>query len=908
VKKLYEKLHEKLYEKLYEKIYGREYELKERIFRIIILVGGVLALLGILECIALMDVNAVLIPLLILLAVLGIELLITFKYRKIELAAVIVGFFIILVVFPQMFLLSGGLEGGATLWFALGTFYVFLMFSGKKLIFFLILSVIVDLATYGYAYHFPEAVKAMDSRAAAYLDSIFAVLAVGLAGGIILKVQTKMFQIERSVAQKQKEELEKISSSKNRFFASMSHEIRTPINTILGLNEMILRESREEQTKEYARNIQSASKMLLNLVNDILDMSQLEMKRMEIIPSEYKTVDLFAGLIDMIQVRLKEKRLEFLVDIDENLPSVLYGDMKRISQVLLNILANAANYTKEGSVTFSARVEAIEGDISTLRVTVEDTGIGIRKEDLEHIYDSFKRVDVQKNIEVEGSGLGLAITKQLLDLMSGEIMVDSIYTKGSTFTILLPQKIVDRTPIGSVRFLSRSDRKFEEYRPNFEAPEARILIVDDNAMNSMVESKLLEATKVQVDIAQSGVQCLEMARRKYYHVILMDYMMPEMDGVQTLKLLRKQENGLCRDSAVILLSAGSTVEGGGSFLEEGFDGYLEKPIRGEALEAELLKFIPEDIIESCVQKGGTELEAGSEAEIRRISRYRKKKVYITTDCVSDLPNNLLDKYDIGRMYLYIRTDSGRFADTWEISSGNLVQYMTETTSNAFADSVSVEEYEEFFAEALTQAEEVIHISMAKNVGKSYQVAVAAAQGFDHVHVVDSTMISCGQGLVVLYAGKLALERNSVEAICERVESMKRRISFHAIMPSADIFYQREYINKATSVICKLFGFHPVLRMSQSRMWMSGVRTGGLEGAWRRFIRWHLWRKDRINPDIVFISHVGCSVEQREFIQKEILRCVPFKQVIMQRASVTMACNSGIGTFGFAYYINVREDG
>lgn len=890
--------------KLIEMIYGREYELRERIFRIIILVGSALALMGIIECIILMDVNIIIVPLFILLAVLGIELLITFKYRRIDFAAVIVGFLIILVIFPMMFFLSGGLEGGATLWFALGLFYVFLMFSGKRLAFFLILSVIVDIATYGYGYYYPESIVPMDSRLAAFLDSLFSMLVVGLAGGMILKTQMKMFHIESSIAKNQQKELKEVNESKNSFFASMSHEIRTPINIITGLNEMILRESTEDEIKEYALNIQSASKMLLNLVNDILDLSQLEMKKMEIIPLEYKTVDLFGNLIDMIQVRLKEKGLELQLDIDENLPAVLFGDMKRISQVILNILTNAAKYTSEGSVVFSVHMESSGEEEICLKISVADTGIGIRKEDLQHIYDSFKRVDARKNLKIEGSGLGLSITKQLVDMMDGEIMVDSIYTKGSIFTVLLPQKVIDRTPIGYVRFLEHALDRPEEYIRSFEAPEARILIVDDNHMNSMVESKLLKATKVQVDIAAGGAECLDMTKRKYYHVILMDYLMPEMNGLETLKLLRKQENGLCREAAVIVLSADSAAEKEAALLEAGFDGYLEKPVQGQALEAEILKFIPEDIIEYHLKQEKLE----SQTEIQRISRHKKKKVYITTDCVSDLPEKFMEKYDIGRMYLYIKTDSGRFADTWEISSDNLFQNVTDAIGNISADSVSVKEYEEFFAEMLTRAEQVIYISMAKNVGKSYEAAMAAAQGFDHVHVIDSSMISCGQGLVVLYAGRLAVEGYTASEICEKIEYIKSRVHTQFIMPSATTFYQHGHTSKVSAKICEFFGLHPILKMSQSKMVMAGVRGGRIEGAWRRFIHWHLLHKKRINKDIIIISHAGCNVEQQEFIRREVLKCIPFKQVIMQRASVTTTCNSGIGTFGFAYYINTNERG
>lgn len=894
--------------KLLEMIYGREYELRERIFRVITLIGYTMAFLGIVECIALMDFNIILLPLTVLFVVMLVALIATFRYRRLEFASILVGVLIILVIFPEMFFLSGGLDGGATIWFVLGMFYVFLMFTGKRLIFFVTFSVIMDSITYFIGYNYPDLVTPMESRAAAFTDSFFAVLIVGLAGGVILKAQMRMFNVENAVAKRQQKELENAGEAKNRFFASMSHEIRTPINTIVGLNEMILRESSESGIKDYAGNIQSASKMLLSLVNDILDLSQLEMKKMEIIPMEYGTVQLFGDLIDVVQVRMKEKKLEFLVDIDENIPSVFLGDVKRITQVVLNILTNAVKYTNEGTVTLSAGIDIPEqstlsnGTVINLKIVVSDTGIGIRKEDLENLYDIFKRVDAKKNLRVEGSGLGLSITKQLVDMMDGEISVDSIYTKGTIFTITLPQLIVDASPIGNVRFLSRNRSGAGGYRQLFEAPEARVLIVDDNEMNSMVATKLLSATKLQIDVAKSGMECLEMAKIKYYHVILMDYMMPDMDGGETLKQLRRQKNCLCRDSAVIVLSANTVSESAKIMEDNGFDGLLEKPIQGDLLEAEILKFLPDDIVEYRLKRDGME----GDTEIQKISRRKKKKIYITTDCVSDLPDKYIDKYDIGIMYMYIKTDSGRFADTLEISSDSLNRFMTEESSGAFSDGVSVEEYEEFFADTLTKADHVIHIALARNAGQSYNTAVKAARGFDHVHVIDSMLASGGQGLVVLYAAKLAMEGCRVNDICEKVDIMKKHIVSHYILPSANIFNQHGYMNKNIAKVCEMLSLHPVLKIRQSRMVMSGIRAGSLTGACKRFIHWHLMRKGRVNDDVVFITHVGCTVEQQNFIRNEILRCIPFKKVIMQRASFTTACNTGIGAFGFAYYVNVDD--
>lgn len=888
--------------KLLEIIYGREYDLRERIFRVIILAGGLLAALGILECFILMDTSMILIPLLLLLVVMITELLITFKYHKIDFAAVLVGFLIILLIFPAMFFLSGGLEGGSVLWFALGLFYVFLMFSGKRLVFFLLLSILVDVATYAVGYWHPECIVPMDSRGAAYLDSLFAVLCVGLAGGMILKVQMQIFSIERAVALEQKKELEQISDSKNNFFASMSHELRTPINTIIGLNEMILRQSREAETVEYARNVQNASKMLLNLINDILDLSQMEMKKMEIVPLEYRTVDLFHDLVDMMQVRMQAKNLEFRVDIDEKLPSVLLGDRKRISQVLLNLLTNAAKYTDAGSVTLLAHGESVNENCVRLKVSVSDTGIGIRKEDLQHLYDSFVRADWQKNLRVEGSGLGLSITKQLVDLMGGEISVDSIYRKGSVFSVILTQKIVDSAPIGNVEFLSGTRENVPKYHQSFEAPEARILIVDDNEMNTLVESRLLEATKLQIDIAGSGAACLEMTRQKYYHVILMDYRMGEMDGVETFKQLRKQENGLCRESAVIALSAHSQSDVGRMLLREGFDGYLEKPVQGDLLEAEVLRFIPEDMIEYRLLS--KEPETGR--PVRKVERRRRRKVRITTDCLGDLPDGLMEKYEISLMYLFVRTAGGRFADTWEITSDDLHQYMTDSSSDVAPDGATVREYEEFFADMLTDAEQIIHISISRHVGKSYEIAVTAAQGFDHVHVIDSEQISCGQALVALYAGRLAQEGLDAGEIVEKVERIRGQIETRFLLPSAEIYFRRGYIEKTVAKLCELFHLYPELKMNQGRLIMIGTRAGKQEGAWKRFICLHLLHKRRISTDIIFVSHAGCSVEQQEFISREVMRHVPFQKVIIQRASVSTACSTGIGTFGFAYYRNASE--
>lgn len=879
-------------------IFGRDVELSERLFRMILIVGETISLIAIVECLFLVDMPTIVLPLFVNAVVMGIAMLVTLKYNKSNIASILVGLELIVVVFPAMFFACGAVHSGAMVWFALELVYVFIMFSGKKLFAFTSLCLVMDVLTYAVAYYHPEFIISLDSKADVYLDSLFSTVAVGLAVGGILKFHIRLFKVERSIVLSQNDELEKMSNSKNAFYANMSHEIRTPIHTIIGLNEMILRENPEGKTMEYATNIQVASKMLLNLVNDILDISQIEMKKMEIIPAPYNTRGMFEELVDMIQIRMKEKKLDLYVELDQNLPSVLMGDEKRIKQVLLNILTNAVKYTEKGSVTFSAYGEPAGEKKVRLKIAIADTGIGIKKEDLESLYDIFKRVDEKKNARIEGSGLGLSISKQFLDLMGGEITVDSIYTKGSTFTITLEQEVVDSKPVGQIDFLEKKHANVYKYKPAFEAPEGRILIVDDNSINIAMEEQLLKETKLQIDVARSGLECLKKTKQKYYHLILMDYQMADMTGAETLKELRKQENGLCRESYVLLLTAASTSDAKRIVEESGFDGFLEKPITGKQLEKEIMKFLPKDIIEYQY----TENASGkNEQKIQKTYEHKKKRLYITTDCVCDLPEDYLEKYDIKVIYFYIKTEKGRFADTKEISSDNLMEYMKEPNGIACANSITVEEYEEFFAEALTQAEHVIHISTAQYAGKSYGAAITAAKGFGHVQVIDAGHISCGQGLVVLYAAKLAQQGYSKEKVCEEIERCKGQIDTHFLMPSIRFFYQNGYTDKMTAKLCNLFEAHPVLAMHQSKLVVTGIRTGNLETSWKRFIRFHLRNKNKICTDIVFITYVGCTVKQLEMLQEEVLKCVPFEKVIIQKSCFSTACSSGQLTIGLSYY-------
>lgn len=892
-----------MWQRLMQLINNTEYDLKERMLRSIILVGELACIFASVEIFLVMDVSDVMLTIIMLMILFMIGIFfVTFKFKRYELASTLLGGVIIFLVMPPMFILSGGIEGGASVWLGLGVLYIFIMFSGLKMYLFLAACTITYAVTYYLAYAYPQYIVEMPSKEIAHFDAWFSVLVVGTMGGVILKAHMNVFEKEHKLNLQQKEELKKNQNSRNVFFANMSHEIRTPINTIIGLNEMILRESQDEQTKAYAKDIQIASNMLLNQVNDILDFSQMEMEKMHIVPVKYKTKDLFGDLIELVRLRVERKNLELCPDIDPNLPSILLGDEKRLKQIFLNLLDNAVKYTQEGSITFGVQAEEHEQGKIYLKVTVADTGIGIRNEDLEHIYDCFARADEKRNRRIMGTGLGLSITKELVTLMGGEINVDSIYTKGTIFTIILEQEVVDDTPIGEIDFLQMSKRISEKYEPMFEAPEARILVVDDNPMNLMVTSKLLEGTGVQVETASGGIECLKMTKKKFYHVILLDYMMPDMDGQQTLKEIRTQENGRCHEASVIALT-GNVLSGARKlYYEQGFDGYVEKPIEGKMLEKEILEVLPPEIIKYHLREKAS---LKTESRIMEIMRNKRKRVLITSDCACDLSQDLLEEYGIEIMHLYVKTPYGRFKDMVEIDSDNLTQFISKDRSKAIPDSVTVEEYEEFFAKTLTMAEQVIHFAVSSRCGESYKVAVNAAKGFDHVRIIDSGQVSGGQGLLVMHAAKMAKEGKRVEQICEEIEKVKSNIKMSFIMPSAYIFSQRGRAAAITAQICERLQLHPMGEIKQNKAVLTMLWGGTLESTRIKTIRWSLRHRRKINKDIVYIIHAGCSIKELEKVKEEVLQRVAFERMEILKASFTTACNAGVGTIGIAFFENKR---
>ncbi|MEE3466802.1 MAG: ATP-binding protein [Eubacterium sp.] len=395
-----------------------------------------------------------------------------------------------------------------------------------------------------------------------------------------------------------KEEAEQANMAKSRFLANMSHEIRTPINTIMGMDEMLLREEPEGVPKEYftsvinyALDIRTASETLLGLINDILDISKIESGKMHLVEQDYDTVELLRSVITMIRTRSEQKELTFDVFVDESLPKTLCGDASKIKQIVLNLLTNALKYTSVGGFTLSVNVDSIDGETCALHISVKDTGIGIKSEDLEKLFVAYERLDEEKNNGIQGTGLGLDISRRFVDLMDGKLWCESEYGEGSEFILEITQKVVDEEPIGEFQ---EHDEEMSQgpYIPQFIAPEAEVLVVDDNVMNLQVVRNLLKATRVFVTTSESGEDALEKIKYGNFDVVLLDHMMPGMDGVETLEKIRETHP----DLPVYALTANATT-GAEFYLSKGFTGYLTKPVDSKMMERAIMKHLPEEIMQ-----------------------------------------------------------------------------------------------------------------------------------------------------------------------------------------------------------------------------------------------------------------------------------------------------------------------
>lgn len=426
------------------------------------------------------------------------------------------------------------------------------------------------------------------------LGIIFVSLIVaGIVNSLITEQNHRLLDALRKEKRSQ-QEAEAANMAKSSFLANMSHEIRTPINAILGMNEMILREEKDPAIRGYAGNIQASGNSLLSIVSDVLDISKIESGKLEIIPVDYEVNSLISDCCNLAAGRAKAKELELLVECADNVPMKLCGDETHIRQIIVNLLTNAVKYTEKGTVKLIVSGRFTDGGF-VLKVDVSDTGIGIAEENLPQLFTQFQRFDLQRNRNIEGTGLGLSIVKRLCDLMSGTITARSVLGSGSTFTVELPQKVVDSTPCGGVN-LNYSAGAEHEYHHSFEAPEAKILAVDDLPVNLLVIANLLKETRIKIDTAGSGRECLDKCSQQKYDLILMDHMMPEMDGVLTFEKLHGDKSSPNFETPVIMLTANALAGMREQYMDVGFADYVSKPVRGAKLEEAIRRNLPESLI------------------------------------------------------------------------------------------------------------------------------------------------------------------------------------------------------------------------------------------------------------------------------------------------------------------------
>lgn len=557
-----------------------------RLFNVLALVGGMISLINGISSYA-NNQDSVILGLNLGIAVLSFVLLFyAYKSGRYQFCYVVTIIMIFLMMFPYLFFKSGGYKGGMVSFYIFGILFTVFMLEGKAMFFTAFTEMVVYISTIMIAYQNPQMVVWFSSEKEVVMDLLIGFCASSISVAAVMYLHFRMYNKQQEILEEARIEAQSANKAKSAFLANMSHEIRTPINVMLGMNEMILRESESEEIRQYAKSIERSGGYLISLINNILDISRIESGKMEIEEGKYELRQLLDEVMLIAEKQAEQKSLKMNLIFDKTLPAYLIGDVIHIKQILLNLINNAVKYTKEGQIDIKVSKNAEE---TKLIFEVKDTGIGIKEENLPVLFDAFMRVDSKKNKKIKGTGLGLAIAKQLVEQMGGMIWVESVYGKGSSFFVQLPMKKVSDGKISNVEWKETDERK----RRSFVAPQAKILIVDDNPENLMVTRSLLKRTAVFVDTAASGEECVHKVRQNVYDLILLDYMMPQMDGIDTIRELKKDVQF---HIPVIALTADVTKGIEQTFLREGFCAYLSKPVMWSKLEDLLMKYLRDDLV------------------------------------------------------------------------------------------------------------------------------------------------------------------------------------------------------------------------------------------------------------------------------------------------------------------------
>ncbi|MBO7374594.1 MAG: DegV family EDD domain-containing protein [Lachnospiraceae bacterium] len=881
-----------IFKKIRELVNDRRRSFRERLFLLLTFtaIGGCLvALIG---DIILQDNIVEIIMLVVTATVVPIASFLCIRFKKIPIGTLLIVMGLVFGIVPVIFIFGGGVEGGCLPWIIFSYLYIAILMSGAWKIVMLAILSLMSIGLYALEYFYPAVIVAHDTPTH-YVDSAISLIVVGVVIYIMVLFQNRLNEEENKRASEETKRAEELNLAQNRFFSSMSHEIRTPINSILGSNELILRNSdANEEIKRDANNIQGSGRMLLSLINDILDFSKIEAGSMDIVEVDYNVGDMLTEVVNMIWVRANENGLNFEADIDPKVPSVLFGDEIRIKQIIINLLNNAVKYTKEGSVTLHVESESVGTDKVRLIVSVTDTGIGIRQEVLPHIFDPFKRSDNEKNRSIEGTGLGLSIVKQLVEIMGGNISVNTVYGQGSTFVVKLEQGVSDRKALGNVNITgSVQSNKFNHL---FVAPDANLLIVDDNKVNLEVEKLLLKDTLINIDTVLSGMEALKKTLEKKYDVILMDHLMPEMDGIECLENIRMQAGGLNNNVPVIVLTANAGSKERELYNAAGFDAYLSKPVSGRQLEETLIKFISD---EKLILKESSQMNSSPMSTSR--AYVRKQNVAIASSSLIDIPDYVIKKTGINILPHLIITDEGVFKDNIEISADETVRYM-ESGREAGSVPPEVIDYELFFSRILKNAHHVIYIAITSSMSKDYERACEAAKSFENVSVINSELLSSCMGVLALAGYKLSQLNMSAEKIIEELEIMKKHMNTSFFMGDIEYMSRKGYFSKRMSRIAKSLEFHPAVKFKNNSYKIHGVWLGNQRHCWGGYLKKMLPKSNKYSQEFLFVTYGMIPEEDLSWIEGQIRKRTKFDKIIFQQASATIISNSGPGTFGLLF--------
>lgn len=768
--------------RIFEKILGNDLPLNTRLFYVILygsLFISIFAFIG--SCLGKAPMFSNILILIVVIFLLALYRIIS-KTGKYVTGCYIMIYGTMLVIFPLMYITGGGIDSAMPIYWVLMIVLTFSLVSNKKILFPTVLAQMFIFVFMVYIEErYPHIIIRFSSERSRCIDIIDAVILTGFTIGSILRSQNRVYLVERERSQRAINEAKEANKAKSRFLANMSHEIRTPMNAILGMVELILREDITDSVREKAHNIQTAGTSLLAIINDILDVSKVESGKMVIGEEEYQFTSLMNDVINMISVRLLDKNVELFANIDPNIPNVLKGDPIRIRQILINLLTNAVKFTQEGSITIDAGFR-LHGEYAVLMINVTDTGMGITKENLSKLFNSFERLDEARNRHIEGTGLGLSICRDLLELMNGSISVRSEYQKGSTFSVVIPQKIVSKEAMISINdydkerkiiiyeeneqhaqimyealqklkldsliirnhdnfinildeeditniFISQNNYEKEKdtilklndkeicviinfnaaiisfenaisirrpvycmnvaaaincdnnkldysssrKRIKFIAPDTSVLVIDDNLINLEVIKGLLNYYKINVRTALSGMEGINIIKEEKFDLVLLDYMMPNMDGVQTLNEIRNLEGEYYKNVPISALTANAVSGARDMLIGMGFQEYISKPIDVDKLERVLLEFLPKEAVQI------TDDEADKESHLEKGIEMADKICIegIDTDEAMKRCNNDISVYnDI--LNVVIKEGMHRCNDIKEIfESENIDRYVVE---------------------------------------------------------------------------------------------------------------------------------------------------------------------------------------------------------------------------------------